>query len=340
MTSQTTTIANGKVTLGKTGHGLMMMTWKPTPVPDDQAFDSIKASLDSVPEGAKMLINSGEFYGVNPRTANLELVARFFEKYPSYTDKAFLSVKGGTKRDSLEPDGSPENIRQSVDAVLAALRGTKKLDLFECARVDPNFPVEKVIGTLSELVKEGKFDYIGMSECSAESLRKGYKVHPIAAVEIEVSPFSYEEETRNVIVTAQELGVAVVAYSPLGRGVLTGQIKSAKDFEEGDFRRNLTRYKDENLKHNLTIVDALKAIAERHKVTPAQLSIAWVSSLGKHVIPIPGSSNRSRTLENIEGGNLQLTAEEVAEVYRVIAANPVKGDRYWGAGDKASGLWG
>jgi len=287
-----------------------------------------------------MILNSGEFYGTNPRTANLELLARFFDKYPTYTDKVFLSVKGGTGPADIDPDSSPENIRRSVDTVLKALRGTKKIDLFECARVDSRVAIEDNIATLANLVKEGKFDHIGMSECAAATLRRGNAVHPIAAVEIEVSPWSYSEETQKVIATAKELHITVIAYSPLGRGFLTGQIKKPEDLEEGDFRRNLTRFSEENFNHNMEVVNALKAIADKKNITAAQLSIAWVSALGSHVIPVPGSSNKTRTLENLAGGDVDLSSQDLAEINQVLTTHKFKGDRYYGLSDKDMHLWG
>lgn len=319
----------------------MMMTWKPTPVSDEGAFEAIKSGLDSLPPGVKMLINSGEFYGINPPTANLELVARFFEKYPTYADKAFLSVKGASKIPEVGIDCSPENLERSVNRILEKLRGTKKLDLFECARVDPNYAIEDTIKVLSGFITKGLFDHIGLSECRAETVRRASAIAPITAVEIEVSPWSYTQETTDVIAMCKELNIAVVAYSPLGRGFLTGQIKRPGDLEAGDWRRNLTRFKDENMKHNFTIVDGLKAVADKKSITTAQLSIAWVASLGPHVIPLPGSSNKKRTLENLKGGDVQLSAEDLQEVSKVIQAHSVKGGRYIDEiGDAKLLLWG
>lgn len=141
---------------------------------------------------------AGEFYGQGETPANLELVARFFEKYPSYADKAFLSVKGGNKLHSLQPDGSPENLRRSVDYILEKLRGTKSLDLYECARYDATYPLEDTLRVLQGFIQEGKFKYIGMSEVSASTVRRAHKVAPeVAAVEIEVSPWSYTQETKD-----------------------------------------------------------------------------------------------------------------------------------------------
>ncbi|KAA1476981.1 aldo/keto reductase [Dentipellis sp. KUC8613] len=328
------------VVVAKTGHGLMMMTWKPTPVPDEEAFAAMRAGMDALPPGVKMMLNSAEFYGVNPREANLELLARFFEKYPEYVDKAFLSVKGGAGRETLRPDSSPENLRRSVDAINAKLRGTKRMDLFETARIPPTNPIEANMRALKQLVEEGKFDHIGLSECGANTVRRANAVVPIAAVEIEVSPWSYEQETENVIATCEELEIPVVAYSPLGRGFLTGAVTKPEDFEEGDFRRTLTRFKDENMKANAALVAALKQVAADKGVTPAQLSLAWVASRGEHVIPLPGSSKAARTLENLRGGDLELTPAELAAVEDVRKTIPVQGGRYideWG--DKALMHW-
>jgi pyridoxine 4-dehydrogenase len=197
----------------------LLVRWKPTPVPDEDCFAAIKAGIDALPPGAKMFLNSGasilicfkfpslfsridgpsgEFYGQGATPANLELVARFFEKYPSYADKAFLSVKGGVRHHSLQPDGSPENLRRSVDYILEKLRGIKSLDLFECARYDPTYPLEDTLKVLQGLVQEGKFKYIGLSEVRASTVRRAHKVAPeVAAVEIEVSPWSYTQETKD-----------------------------------------------------------------------------------------------------------------------------------------------
>lgn len=340
MSIQATTSLGGtasNITVGKVAHGLMMMTWTPEPVADEQCFEAIKAGVDALPPGTKMFLNGGEFYGHNLATTNLEMIARFFEKYPEYVDKTFLSIKGGLKPGSVPvPDGSPANLRRSVELINEKLRGTKRLDLFQSARVDPNVSLEESIRTLVELKNEGKLDHIGMSECNADTLRRGNAVHPIAAVEIEVSPWEYGEEAKKVIATAEELGIAVIAYSPLGRGFLTGQIKRPEDIPEGDFRRALPRFQEDNFKHNFAIVDALTAIARSKNVTSAQLSIAWVASLGRHVIPLPGSSHAKRTRENCAGGDIELSTEDITEINSVISGAEVRGGRY---GHEAY-LWG
>ncbi|KAG6379391.1 NADP-dependent oxidoreductase domain-containing protein [Boletus reticuloceps] len=359
MTRTTTNLGGtaSNVVVGKVAHGLMMMThvsrpiplacltgvpfrWTPDPVPDEQCFEAIKSGIDALPPGAKMFLNGGEFYGHNMATTNLEMIARFLEKYPEYVDRTFLSIK------AMLIVSSPENLTRSVNLVNEKLRGTKRLDLYQCARVDPNTPVEVSIAALAKLKSEGKLDHIGMSECGAETLRRGHKVHPISVVEIEVSPFSYEPQTRDgvlgcfalpcdyshtivlVIAAAKELGVAVAAYSPLGRGFLTGQIKRPEDIPEGDIRRHLPRFQDDNLRHNFAIVDTLTELAKKKDITPGQLSIAWVGSLGPHVIPLPGSSHAKRTLENCAGGDVVFTETELQEINDVIEKADVKGSRY------------
>jgi len=318
--------------------GIMMLTWTPTPVPYDQAFEAIKAAIDAMPAGVKLFINSGEFYGQGLSAANLDLLAAFYEKYPECADKTFLSVKGGVNLTTVQPDSSEDNLRHSVDNINTHLRGTKKLDLFECARVDPKIPVEEAIRSLRKLIEEGKFSYIGMSETSSATLRKAHAVHPIAAVEIELSPWSYEDEAKKVIATGKELGIAVVGYSPLGKGFLTGQIKSRKDLPEGDLRLHFDRFSEEGFQHNFKIVEGLNKIAERKGISAAQLSLAWVASLGDHVIPIPGSSKKSRVLENLAAGSVLLTKEEFDEINQLVEDLNVHGLRYNQAAE--AGLWG
>lgn len=318
------------------GHGLMMMTWTPTPVPDEQAFEAIKQGVDAG-KGAKILLNSGEFYGQNLSAANLELLARFYKKYPEYAEKTVLCVKGGMSTELGRCDASLENLRRSIDNINAKLENTKRVDIFESARVDSHVSIEQAIKNMKILIDEGKFDHIGLSECSAETLRRANAVHPIASVEIEVSPWSYEEETKKVIAAAAELNITVLAYSPLGRGFLTGQITKLEDIPEGDMRRHFDRFQPENFDHNLKLVDALKSIAERRGVTSGQLALAWVRSLGDHVVPIPGSSKSTRTLENLAASDVILTESEKGEIDAVLAQFSVKGNRYRA---DTTGLWG
>ncbi|KAI0060339.1 aldo/keto reductase [Artomyces pyxidatus] len=295
MIRQTTTLGGdaSDVVVAKTAHGLAKFTSRSVPIPDEDAFAAIKAGLDSLPPNTKMILNSGEFYATGYGPGNFELISRFFEQYPNYADRAFLSVKGGHQPYKLFPaDSSPENLRRSVDQCNSSLRGKKVIDLFQCARVDPNYPIEDTIKILKGFVDEGKFKYM---------------VAPIAAVEIEVSLWSYTQETK----------------------------------DDGDHRRNFTRFKEKNMRQNLAMLDALKAIASKKGVNPAQLTIAWVNARGPHVIPLPRSSNIKRTLENLEGGNVELSAEELAEIDAVMDEHEVKGGRYVDeVPNTVLGLWG
>ncbi|KAF8504312.1 aldo/keto reductase [Russula emetica] len=313
------------VTVGKVGHGLMMMTWRNPQTPDEEAFASLKAGMDCLPSGTKMFLNSGEFYGLDPPSANLELLARFFERYPDYADKAFLSVKVSIPRFAACTEAALE---RKINFILAKLRGTKKLDLFEPARVIQGIPLEQSTRIMAKFIAQGKFDHIGLSEVRADQVRQAHRGHPIAAVEIEVSPWSYTQETKDVISTCEELGIAVIAYSPLGHGFLTGKWKSHKDLEPDNMLRQFSRFQRDNFNHNLALVSAIEAIATKKGITAAQLSIAWVASLAPKVVPIPGSSNARRTLENCAAGNVELTTEDLVELRQAMTDNTVRGTRY------------
>ncbi|KAG8852673.1 hypothetical protein FRB96_008529 [Tulasnella sp. 330] len=310
----------------KVGFGLLGMTFSSTPTPDEQAFETIKTTILSIPSDQKLLVNSGEFYGKISPEANLHLVARFFTKYPELAERMFLSVKGGLSLPSMKPDSTPEGLRRSVDACNAALDGKKRIDLFQCARVDKNVPIEETMKTLKALAEEGKFDHIGMSE-----------IVGIAAVEIEVSPWSYEEETKKVIATTHKLGIPIAAYSPLGRGFLTGLKKS--DLAESDWRRYLTRIQDDVMNHNQKIIDVVLSIAEKKEVTAAQLCLAWVCALGSQMVPIPGSVKAARMKENLDAGKVVLSESEREEISGLLDKYPVKGGRYAG-GPTETDLWG
>ncbi|CAE6364286.1 unnamed protein product [Rhizoctonia solani] len=208
---KTATISGSHIV--KIGHGLMTMTWTTSMLPDEQYFASIKAGIDAAPPGVKVFLNSGEFYGLAPRIANLELLNRFFNKYPEYAERTFLSVKGAMIVDErgFTPDCSAAGIERSINNIIEKLGPNKKLDLFQPARIDPNVSVEEMMATLNKYVELGKIGSIGLSECTEATLVRASKVGNVAAVEIEVSFWAYEEETRRVIATARELGTIVAA---------------------------------------------------------------------------------------------------------------------------------
>ncbi|KAG9094235.1 hypothetical protein FS749_012851 [Ceratobasidium sp. UAMH 11750] len=326
--SQTATLAGTPIF--KIGHGLMLMTLLPSSPSEEQCFEAIKAGIDATPPGVKVFLNSGEFYGPpDNRTANLTLLNKFFTKYPEYAERTILFVKGGVNIEAtaIQVDASEAGIERNVKSITEVLGPHKKLDMFECARIDPKVPVEETMAALNKQVESGKIGAIGISECSAATLERASKVAKIAAVEIEVSPWSYEEETRKVIAKAAEIGAVVAAYSPLGHGFLTGKIKP-ETLHEKDHRRTFPRFTEEAFKKNENIVKALAEIANKKGATPAQLSLAWVSSLGPHVVPIPGSSRAERTLENMAAASITLDEQELADIKRVLELNPVSGTRY------------
>ncbi|KAH9957776.1 aldo/keto reductase [Russula dissimulans] len=312
--------AASHIVVAKVAHGLMRMTWTQTPISDTEAFAAIKGGIDALPPDVKMFLNSAEFYGPGLSTANLELLARFFDKYPEYADRTFLSVKGGSVPGQLVADGSRENLRRSVRAILKALRGTKRLDLFVPGRLDSNYTIEYYARVLNEMVKEGKFDYIGLSTVGAETIRRAHKVMFVVAVENEVSLQSYDQPTKDAIATCKELGISIIAYSPLGRGLLIDHTKSRLDYGVGNLMRLFNRSQDD-------FVAALSTIANRKGITLAQLSIAWVGALGNHMIPLPGSSNVKRTLENLHAGDVQLSVEDMAEIGQLLERRRGKGTR-------------
>ncbi|KZT70009.1 Aldo/keto reductase [Daedalea quercina L-15889] len=345
ITLKTTTKLGGtasRVTVGKVAHGLMTMTHHVSDAhPDEQLFEAIKAGVDALPPGTKMVLNSAEFYGPpHDPLANLAMLSRFYEANPEYVDKTFLMVKGAMTLTATGPrsDSSMEGLRKSVNACSGALRGTKKIDAFQPARIDHTRSIEEAVRNMVVLKEEGKFEHIGLSECKAETLRRAHAVHPLAVVEIEVSIWSYEEETRKVIATASELGVVVTGYSPLGHGFLTGQIKSLDDIPADDWRRRLVRV-NEYFDQNMVSISAIRAIADRKGIQPSQLAIAWVAHLGPHVLPLPGMSSKKRTLENLAGGDAVLTEDELKDIAEVMEKYPVQGHRYFGD-DEAVGLWG
>ncbi|KZV71887.1 aldo/keto reductase [Peniophora sp. CONT] len=327
-----------EVNVSRVGMGLGMLTsLGPDGPSEEQAFEVIKASVDAVPAGSKMLLNSAQFYGPKQGTENLEMLARFFERHPGYADKVFLCVKGGTKPNTFHIDTSPEGLRASVELCNSALRGTKTIDLFQIARVVRSTPLSEQMKILQGFVQEGLIGHIGLSESSEKSVREYNEHAPIAAVEIEVSPWSYEDETKNVISACAELGIAIIAYSPLGHGFLTGQMGKLDD---KDWRNNLSRFKGEHATNNLKLVEALKKVAENKGISPAQLCLAWVQSLGERIIPIPCSTKTSRMVENVNTSDIKLTDDEHAQIERILEEYPVSGGRYFDAAAFELHLWG
>ncbi|GAA2228779.1 aldo/keto reductase [Streptomyces nogalater] len=231
-------------------------------------------------------------------------------------------------------DGSAEHVRSSVEGSLRRL-GTDHIDLYYQHRVDPNVPIEETVGALGELVAEGKVRYIGLSEASAETIRRAHAVHPVTAVQSEYSLWSRDVEAE-VLPACRELGIGFVSYSPLGRGFLAGRFSSPEELDQGDYRRTSPRFTDANLAANLRLAEKVKEIAAEKDVTPAQLALAWVLAQGEDVVPIPGTKRRTYLEQNAAAAGIELTGEDLA---RIDAELPeAAGERYDEAGMRAINL--
>lgn len=245
-------------------------------------------------------------------------------------DEAFVATKFGigynAERTALTVDGSPANVRRAIEGSLQRL-GMDHVDLHYLHRVDANTPIEETVAAMAELVKEGKVRFLGLSEAAPATLRRGHAVHPITALQTEYSLWSREPEDE-ILATCEELGVGFVPYSPLGRGFLSGDIRSVEDLAPDDFRRNNPRFQGENFQKNLDLVEAVSAIAADKAVTPAQLALAWVLAQGDNLVPIPGT-RRLRTLEeNIAAADIVLTAQDLARIEAVFPKGAAAGHRY------------
>ena len=246
-------------------------------------------------------------------------------------DRIFLATKFGIVRSKTDPNargfnGSPAYVRSSCDASLKRL-GVDVIDLYYQHRVDPNVPIEETVGAMAELVRAGKVRHLGLSEASAQTIRRANKVHLIAALQTEYSLWTRDPEDE-ILPTTRELGVAFVAYSPLGRGFLTGEIKRFEDFAPGDYRRNSPRFQGENFQKNLELVKRVEEIAKEKKCTPSQLALAWLLAQGQDIIPIPGTKRRKYLEENGGALNVKLTPQDLRRIDEVAPQGAAAGERY------------
>ncbi|MGX1175536.1 aldo/keto reductase [Pseudomonas sp. R151218B TE3479] len=284
------------------------------------------ATLHRALELGVTLFDTADMYG--PHT-NEELLGRALR---GKRESLYLASKFGLVRSS-DPhargvNGRPEYVRQSVEGSLKRL-ATDYLDLYYQHRVDPQVPVEETIGAMAELVKAGKVRHIGISEASAETIQRAHAVHPLAAVQSEYSLWSREPEHNGVLDTCKRLGIAFVAYSPLGRGFLTGELKSPEDFAADDYRRFSPRFQADNFQRNLALVERVKALAADKGISASQLALGWVLAQGDHVIPIPGTKQRKYLESNVAAASVMLSADELAHLDGIFAGEGVvAGDRY------------
>ena len=231
-------------------------------------------------------------------------------------------------------NGRPDYIRRSLEGSLERL-GLETIDLYYQHRVDPQTPIEETFGALGELVAAGKVRYLGISEAAPETIRRAHATAPLSAVQTEYSLFTRDVEDDGVLATVRELGIGFVPYSPLGRGFLSGKIRSVDDFEDGDFRRSSPRFQGENFAKNLEVLDQVIVIAEAKGVTPSQLALAWVLAQGEDVVPIPGTRRIANLEENVAAVDIQLTAAELAAIEEAAPAGVAAGERYAPQGMKS-----
>jgi aryl-alcohol dehydrogenase-like predicted oxidoreductase len=286
---------------------------------DDESIATIHRALEL---GVDFL-DTSDVYG--PHT-NEELVGRAIA---DRRDQVVLATKFGIVRDPADPkargvNGRPEYVHAQAEASLKRL-GVDHIDLYYQHRVDPDTPIEETVGAMKELVDAGKVRYLGLSEASPETIRRAHAVHPIAALQTEYSLWSRDPEDA-ILPTVRELGIGFVAYSPLGRGFLTGAITSLDDLEPGDYRRSSPRFEGDNLAANLALVEVIQGLAADQGVKPAQLALAWVLAQGDDIVPIPGTKRRTYLEENVAATDVTLTADALETIHAALP-QPV-GERY------------
>ena len=270
-------------------------------------------------------LDTGDFYGVGH---NEELIREAIKNLPR--EKVFISVKFGGLRNwdgnFIGFDNRPVAVRNFLAYSLQRL-GVDYIDMYYPARVDPNVPIEDTVGTLGELVREGKIRYAGLSEAGTETLRRAHAVHPISMLQTEYSLWTRTPET-DVLPVCRELGISLVAYSPLGRGFLTGAFQKPSDFAPDDFRHHSPRFQGENFQRNLELVNKVKEIATEKNCTPAQLALAWLLDRGEEIITIPGTKRRDRVTENVGAVDIELSREDIDRIEEIMPLGAAAGQRY------------
>ncbi|MFN2461992.1 MAG: aldo/keto reductase [Candidatus Velthaea sp.] len=296
-----------------------------------------------------------EFYGPGDETESIRTIARALDLGVTMLDTAdaygpfrneelvgraiagrrgdvFLATKFGNVRDPRDPtkrsiNGKPEYVRSACDASLKRL-GVDVIDLYYQHRVDTGTPIEDTVGAMADLVRAGKVRYLGLSEAGADTIERAARVHPIAALQSEYSLFTREIEDNGVLATIRRLGIALVAYSPLGRGFLSGTIRSIEDLAPNDFRRTAPRFQGENFSKNLDVTDRVRDIAAQIGVTAAQIALAWVLAQGDDVFAIPGTKRVDRVDENVRAAGIRLTAEQLRRIEEAAPKGVTAGERY------------
>ncbi len=300
--------------------------------PAKSAADMVPVIQAAVEQGVTFF-DTAEVYGP---FINEELVG---EALAPYKDKVLIATKFGFNIQDgkmMGVNSRPDNIRRVADASLKRLR-VDAIDLFYQHRVDPNVPIEEVAGTVNDLIAEGKVKHFGLSEAGAQTLRKAHAVQPVTALQSEYSIWTRQHE-RDIIPTIEELGIGLVAYSPLGRGFLTGKIDQATQFAEGDIRNTLPRYTEEARAANQALLDLLNRFAEAHNATTAQIALAWILAQKPWIVPIPGTTKISRLTENNGAAAINLSADELRDIEEASSNIQVVGTRYTKQMEQATGL--
>ncbi|SOR78928.1 MULTISPECIES: aldo/keto reductase [Streptomyces] len=316
---------NGPV-VSAIGLGCMGMSEFYGPTDEAQSLATLQAALDS----GVTLLDTADMYG---KGHNERLVGR---AVAGRRDQVVLATKFGIRRDDSDPrqgrniDSSPEHCRRAVDASLQRL-GVDHIDLYYLHRKSPDIPVEETVGAMAELVRAGKVGHLGLSEVTAQTLRRAHAVHPIAALQTEYSLWTREVEA-DVLPVARELGTSLVAYSPIGRGFLTGAITRPDDLDPTDFRHSHPRFQQEHLARNVRMVERLRELAESYGCSPVQLALAWLLAQGDDIVPIPGTRRIGYLRENVAAAELRLTDEQLAAVSAAVPHDVVSGERYDPAG--------
>ncbi|HVZ97670.1 MAG TPA: aldo/keto reductase [Chitinophagaceae bacterium] len=327
---QTRKLGNEGLEVSAIGLGCMGMSFSYYPFPEKK--DSIHLIHKAIEQGITFF-DTAEVYG--PYT-NEELVG---EALQPYRDKVIIATKFGFNIVDGKMSGvnsRPEQIKKAVEGSLKRLR-TGVIDLLYQHRVDPNVPIEDVAGTVKDLIKEGKVKYFGLSEAGVGTIRKAHAVQPVSALQSEYSLWTRQHE-KEIIPAIGELGIGLVAFSPLGKGFLTGKIDAHTKFEQGDFRNTLPRFTEEAREANQALLDVIRQFAEKKNATPAQIALAWVLAQKPWIVPIPGTTKLHRLTENTGAASIVFTKAELQEIEKASSQIKISGSRYPEALEKTTGL--